>query len=292
MHRSAGRENKQELIVMENKAFFEVDASRCVRCGRCAEDCFFGALKKCDDGLPVMAQPAKCMHCQHCFAICPAQAIRFEGKSPDVAPALGALPLPSGEQMANLIRARRSIRRYAERDVDRNVLENILSTLANAPTGCNARELTFTCISTRRAMDDFRSRFIRVLENHRAGTKLLPRWLAVPAIQLRSGKQDVFFRGAPGMLVVSADKKAPGVVTPQEDVVVACAQFDLLAQAHGLGTCWCGFLRLAQKVVPELLPELFGFSADTPFYAVLFGHRDVAYSRSVIRDDAARIDWH
>jgi nitroreductase len=137
----------------------------------------------------------------------------------------------------------------------------------------------------------FKADFIRAIEEHRDGDKLLPRWLAAPAIQLRNGKGDVFFRNAAGMLIVSCDERRPGVTTPHEDVVIACSQFELLAQSLGLGTCWCGFLSLVQREVPELLEKTLGIRRTTPFYAMLFGIPAVRYQRTVQRDDEAEIEW-
>jgi nitroreductase len=218
-------------------------------------------------------------------------AIEFKGNDPDKSPPVKGLPLPSGEEMENFIRSRRSMRRYLDRDVDRTLLERILKALANSPTGCNARSLKFTCFPDRKSMDALRKKFISVIEKHRNGTKLLPRWLAVPAIQLRRGVSDVFFRGATGLLIVSSDKNAPGVTTPNEDVVIACSHFDMLAQANGLGTCWFGFFKHIQEEVPEILPELVGIDETTPFYAILFGYPGTAYKRCVRRDDEAEIEW-
>jgi ferredoxin len=271
---------------------FRVDASRCVKCAMCVKDCFFGALRQGDDGLPVMAEPEKCMRCQHCLAVCPKAAVSLGGRNPDDSLPAEGLELPSAAAAENYLRSRRSVRRYQDRDVDGAMIRRLLKVLGNSPTGCNARALKFTCLSTRKAMDDFRDRFINVIESHRDGTKLLPRWLALPAIQMRKGKSDIFFRGAPAMLIVSADEKAPALTTPNEDVAIACSNFELLAASHGLGTCWCGFLKLVQREVPELLSEIFGFSATTPFYAILFGHPAIRYSRTVQRDDEARIDWY
>ena len=183
------------------------------------------------------------------------------------------------------------MRHFADEDVDRATLSRILSALGNAPTGCNARALTFTCFPTRASMDGFRRDFISVIERHRNGAKLLPRWLAVPAIRLRNGEDDMFFREASGMLVVSSDETAPGVATPLEDVTIACAQFEMLANAAGIATCWCGFLKMVQQEIPELLEQTIGLRRTAPFYAMLFGRPAVRYARGVQRDSYARIDF-
>ena len=270
-------------------SLFRVDSSACVGCGACARDCAFGALKAGADGRPVMTHPERCMRCQHCFAVCPTGAVSFDGRDPQKALPVRGLALPTAESVENWLHVRRSMRKFRDADVDRAVLDRILTALGSVPTGCNARSLTFTCYPDRASMARFRESFISCIERHRDGSKLLPRWLAVPAIKLRNGGEDVFFRGASGMLIVSSDETAPGVTTPHEDVVLTLANFELLAQAHGLGTCWCGFLKLVQQEVPELLEATSGIRRTTPFYAMLFGLPAVQYARGVLRDEYARI---
>ncbi len=268
---------------------FEVDGAKCVKCGACVRDCAFRALRQRADGAPEMAWPDRCMRCQHCLAVCPTGAVAFDGrKAEDSVPTKG-LELPSADAVANWLRTRRSVRRFSSADVDRSRLDAILRVLGNTPTDCNARSLTFTCMPDRESMDRFRAGFIKAIERHRDGNRLLPRWLAVPAIKLRNGGEDMFFRSAPGMLIVSSDETAPGVTTPSEDVTIACSNFELLANANGISTCWCGFLNLVQKEVPELLEATVGLRRTTPFYAMLFGVGAVSYPRGVQRDAYARI---
>ncbi len=269
---------------------FKVDGAKCVKCGLCVQDCAFRALRMESDG-PRMAFPDKCMKCQHCLAVCPAGAVAFDGRRPEDCIPVRDAPVPGLDEAEGWLRTRRSMRRFAPQDADRATLERILSALGNSPTGCNARSLTFTCLPSRESMDRFRRDFISAIERHRDGPKLLPRWLAIPALRLRKGEEDVFFRGATGMLVVSSDDKAPGVTTPREDVTIACAHFELLANAAGIATCWCGFLRMVQQEVPELLEETLGLRRDAPFYAMLFGLPAVKYARGVKRDSYARVEF-
>ena len=60
-------------------------------------------------------------------------------------------------------------------------------------------------------------------------------------------KADIIFRGAPHALIVSAPPDAP---CPAEDVVLALATFDLLAQSARLGTVWWGLLKMVLEVLP------------------------------------------
>jgi ferredoxin len=268
---------------------FKVDSSACVKCGACVRDCAFKVLSVDDNSLPAMPHPEKCMRCQHCFAICPTGAITFDGVKSSDAMEVKGLSLPSAEQVSNWIKSRRSIRKFQPDDVDPAVLDKVLKLLANSPTGCNARSLTFTCYPNRAAVDEFRSAFLKAVEEHRDGAKLLPRWLAIPAIKLRKGGDDIFFRGASGILIVSSDETASGVTTPMEDVTIACSNFELIANANGIGTCWCGFLKLVQNEIPELLEKAAGIRRTTPFYAILFGRSAVKYARCAERGAYASI---
>ena len=268
---------------------FDLDRAKCLKCGACVRDCAFRALRADADGYPSMAYPDRCMRCQHCLAVCPSAAIAFDGKRPDDSVPAGGLELPSAASVENWLRTRRSMRSFAKEDVDRATLDRVLRALGNSPTGCNARALTFNCLPDRASMDRFRQLFIKAIERHRDGQKLLPRWLAVPAIKLRNGGEDMFFRNAPGMLIVTSDETDKAVATPREDVTIACANFELLANANGIATCWCGFLNLVQKEVPELLEATVGIRRTTPFYAMLFGRTAVRYRRGVQRDGYAKV---
>ncbi len=274
-----------------NIELFKVDGEKCLRCGLCVNDCAFKALSAGKDGFPLMSHAEKCMRCQHCFAICPAGAITFDGISPKDTPAVGELDLPNDVQIENWMKTRRSVRNFRDEDVDGAVLDKVLKILANTPTGCNAHALTFTCLPDRASLKKFKAAFLSAIEEHREGTKLLPRWLAIPAIRLRNGREDVFFRDAAGLLIVSCDETAPSVTTPLEDVAVACSNFELIANANGISTCWCGFLKLVQNEVPELLEKTLGIRRSTPFYAILFGKGTIRYARAVERSAYAKIEY-
>ena len=182
----------ENQIVLKSFADFNVDDSQCLRCGTGVRDCAFKVLSLDKSGLPIILHPEKCMRCQHCFAICPVGAITFDGVKPSETVEIKNLELPNSTHIANWMRSRRSIRKFANEDVDPEVLDKVLKLLGNTPTGCNARALTFTCYPNRASMNEFRALFLKAIEEHRDGEKLLPRWLAVPAIKLRNGAEDMF----------------------------------------------------------------------------------------------------
>lgn len=100
---------------MEQKTQFQVDRSKCVKCGRCVNTCSGMVLSLGHDGFPEMKEFDRygwrgCWRCQHCLAVCPYGAISILGKKAEDS----LLPPPDemGDYMERLVVNRRSCRRY------------------------------------------------------------------------------------------------------------------------------------------------------------------------------------
>jgi len=61
-----------ELISTSEKA--EIDSEKCIGCGRCFENCSFGAIEKIDSKFIV--NPLLCEGCGVCKIVCPAEAMK------------------------------------------------------------------------------------------------------------------------------------------------------------------------------------------------------------------------
>jgi nitroreductase/NAD-dependent dihydropyrimidine dehydrogenase PreA subunit len=268
---------------------FAVNPDRCDRCGRCVEDCPASIIHLEDGALPAIAPTDEdgCLHCQHCLAVCPPGAISILGRSPDRSLPLSPAALPSLEQMDLLVRGRRSVRRYRDLDVDGGLLDRLLRALANAPTGANRQELTFRVAGDRQVLRDLRERVYHAsIDAVDAGRLPSDSGVAQFARTFYGSGRDIVFRGAPHLLIASAPPDAP---CGHEDVALALAYFELMAHSAGLGTVWCGLLRMALEALPQLKP-LFGLPAEHYYYAMLFGVPDVLYARTVQRDDGAAVE--
>jgi nitroreductase len=159
----------------------------------------------------------------------------------------------------------------------------LLADLAHAPTGCNDCDLVFTVVDDRREIERLLEQIVLLVEN--AMTSDTPEFIRFCVESYRHDKTDIFFRGAPHLLVVSHGTKAH---SGQEDSVLALAYFELLAQTAGVGTTWCGVLKMIADTVPGVR-ELFGLEPNAYFYAMMFGLPDVQYARTVQRDNVAVI---
>ncbi len=263
---------------------FTVDENACIRCGLCVQDCVLRALRM--DDLPVMPDESRCIGCQHCLSICPTGAVSVLGRDPAASEAIA--PLPAPEQVRALIRQRRSVRTFQEREVSPELLRELLDTAICAPTGANRRTVEFTVVETRAKMDALREVTYERLEQALALYDIEDaRRLAYMNLAVKLWKQergDVLFRTAPHLLVATC---APGAVTPREDCLIALTTFELYAAAHGVGTVWDGLATwLLEDIVPSLR-EVVGIPADhTLGYCMAFGMSAVEYARQVQRAPA------
>jgi len=135
-----------------------VDPQRCSACGRCAEICPSGTLKRVDGAVRTGAADfLGCIACGHCLLTCPRDAIRVVGRRlssadfrplPDESPATAA-------QLDALLLSRRSVRRFLPQEVERTKVEQILEMVATAPMGIPPSEVGVVVISGREKMRKF-----------------------------------------------------------------------------------------------------------------------------------------
>ncbi len=262
---------------------FNVDFEKCTGCASCVKDCVMRILEIKDAKAHIRAgKEAFCIGCQHCLAICPEGAVTLGGVKPEDCKPSADLDLPSGDQLSDLLISRRSIRQYLPENVDKALIKKLLDLAANIPTGCNSMDLTFYVVDDKDKLSGLRHKIMQTMQAHEK--PLSPMLAGAVQVYEKNPANDELFRGAPHILIVAGKKNAP---TPQTDCDAAIAYFDLLAQAHGLGTTWCGYLVMVTAEVPEVY-DLLGLERGTPYYAMLFGKPAVEYSRTVNRSSAAR----
>lgn len=260
---------------------FAIDESRCIQCGECAADCPVRIIDV-SQGLPRIGEQRQglCIRCQHCLAVCPTAALSILGVNPDESAEI--LP-PSPDGLENLIKSRRSVRRYRPEAVERAVLDRLMEAVAYAPTGKNERKVRFTLVDDPEVMARIR---VLTMEGIRRAVDEdgLPDGMEFFAKFLTAWDQgrDIIFREAPHMLIASSPREA---TSGEADPFIALSYFELMAASLGLGTVWCGYARWAlQSVVPELGRRLGVPSDHRSMYVVMFGYPAVRYARAVQRE--------
>lgn len=275
-----------------------VDETRCTSCGTCVEACRFEVLKLRKRG----ARPCgigRCLVCGACVAVCPTGAIEHP-----LMPAEGIVELPEEApvgyaELMDLLRRRRSIRRYTDQPVAEEDLRALVEAAILAPSAHNAQPWQFTFIvdaerlaAVRAAVAEFYRRGLAALEDE-AGRATLSEALRgalgvlAPALQLlvraHDRGDDRLLWGAPALGIIHAPADAPAA---EASCTYAAANMQLAATARGLGTCLIGFLTIPLTFGDEATRAATGLPAGHHAYAAMaIGHPKLRYRRSVVRQE-------
>lgn len=249
-----------------------IDKEKCVKCGMCINDCVSQCLEFDDEGFPKMKMGNHCLACQHCLSICPKGALTFNDKNPEDSEKVGS------KDILSLIKSRRSIRQYKDEELTEDELQKIKDMLPYIPTGCNSHKLHFSIVEKKEVMrtlkEKVNKRFIKLLNNKVLAP--LVKHFEVYKNCFEKG-EDIIFRNAPHMIVVSSPISAP--CAPQ-DPIIALSYIELYANSLGFGTCWCGYGEICMKIFPELCELLEIPRGYTPVYTMLLGKPAVKYART------------
>ena len=262
---------------------FHIDSDLCISCGECATECPAGIIAMA--GLPVMTNEAGCYRCTHCYAVCPTGALSILGCKAKKEGGPADLPTPG--QVGNLIRMRRSVRRYVDENIPSERIDELLATACYAPTGVNNQSVLFTVVRDKGEMNrlrrDMLGRLAALKEMDRLPDGISGRYLGHAVNAWHTDGQDTILRGAPHMLLTSAPKDSP---CPAQDTLIAMTTFELLANSYGIGTLWVGMFMHALAACPQL-GERLRIPADHMIgYAMLFGKPAVEFHRVAPRGPA------
>lgn len=264
---------------------FTVDRNKCTSCMLCVGDCLARIIEPDKDKIPFVAaeNEAKCIGCQHCLAICPTGAVSVLGKKPQNS--ISAAKMTDYSGLDALIRNRRSVRKFSDKDIDKEKLDKILKAAANAPTGKNSRKVLITVTETREQTEKLKDMFIaRIEEMAENGTLPEKYKMFNDKIALYKKGKDVIFRGTPHIMIASCPKS---VSTGTADGLIALSYAELAAYTLGVGVTWAGNLMFMYDFCPELFEKL-GIPKDHKVsYAFYFGEAAVKYPRGVQRDEIA-----
>ena len=257
----------------------KIDKEKCIKCGACIKDCITYSLIKDEEGFAKVATDGdtRCISCQHCFAICPVGAISFNENNPENA---SSINLANPDDILGLIKSRRSIRQFKETEITTENFDKLKAMLPYIPTGCNYNGLHFSIIESKPAMDKIRdyvnAKLLKLVSN-KFTSKYAGKFKKYKTA-FENG-EDIIFRNAPHMIVVSSHIHAP---CANVDPIIALSYIELYAQSLGLGTCWCGFAQACFKLLPKLSNMVKIPDGYKPVYVMLLGEPAVKYHRTTL----------
>lgn len=282
---------------MEQKTRFTVDQSKCIKCGRCVNTCSGMVISFGTDGYPHMKEFERfgwrgCWRCQHCLAVCPEGAISIFGKRPE-----DSMPLPPAEMgsyMEQLVTSRRSCRRFLDKNVDPMIITRILSAMAAAPTGGNAQSVEYTVIDDKDRVQTIREVAYAVMEAKARQHIYTHSFSEFYYSKMKESektvrKGDLLFCGAPHLFIAHERCVGKWAEDSKANCGIATAYFELLCNAHGLGTT---IMSYSAEVLNELAAqarEMLNIPKDHYTGMIVgFGYPEIPYARGVQKDRSAK----
>jgi nitroreductase/NAD-dependent dihydropyrimidine dehydrogenase PreA subunit len=271
-------------------ALFVVDAERCCGDGVCVAECPTRVIVfNPGDATPRVPAEAEegCRHCGHCVAVCPSAAITCDGIRPEQLLPVQTDLLPGPEQVAHLLKARRSIRTFTPRRVARHTISALLDIARYAPSASNRQPVTWLVVDDPaevRRLAGLSIDWMRATVDSQppAAQRNLRRF-----IDGWDAGIDMVCRGAPHLLIACAPADYAWSAV---DCAIALTYLELALPSFGLGGCWGGILTNAARQWPPVQETLRVPSGLGVFGAMLIGYPRYRYGRLPERNPA-RIVW-
>lgn len=262
---------------------FNIDNEKCDRDGICAIECPAHIIEMTKEGpVPVADAEELCIQCGHCVAICPKGAFSLATLSPDLCMPIEKNLKLTTDQAEHFLRSRRSIRRYKEKEVPKDLFEKALEIACCAPTGSNKQPVQWLVVNKRKDVAKIGALVIDwmryVAKTHTEIAQVLN--MEALITQWDEGI-DRICRDAPQLVFAYAsDEFGSGAA----DCHTAMAYLELALPGLGLGSCWAGYVNYAVGQWPDLKKELNLPMKHTCHGALMVGYPKYKYFRAPKRN--------
>jgi nitroreductase/NAD-dependent dihydropyrimidine dehydrogenase PreA subunit len=284
-----------------------IDRERCKACGICGHTCPRHILVTIEsDGVKTTVVSEErvdlCMECGHCEAVCPNSAIHlesFDGK--EFAP-VKDLEMDD-DSLLTLMKQRRSIRRYKDKPVPRELLERIIEAAGAAPTGTGQSTTGVIVIDNPETLSAFsellyelyeglekalKNPMARFIIKRRVGKQTLNTLqnFVMPGMHwyirwYREGQSNEILRDCPALMLFHSLVQEP---MASENCLIAAFHSIFMAHVLGIGTCFNDLIPPACNRSPEIR-DFLELPGDREIYSSLtLGYPKYKFKRSIPRD--------
>ena len=273
----------------------QIDATRCVRCGKCAWVCPSEILRQEEKGGEIRVQHSEeCIACGHCVAVCAKDAIQHSAFPDGTTHPIDYAQLPTADQLFALMQARRSNRALTSRPVPHEALERIVEAATLAPTATNARLLSFTVVTDPeqlRTVADFTIQVFDKLANLLLNPvvkclvkpfqpelyeKYAPMFASLKEAYAKG--EDPILRKATALLIIHSPKSNR---FGAEEANLAYQNASLMAESMGVSQIYMGFVLTAIRQAKKgAFSRLLGIEGEV-FALMGLGMPAIRYPRSV-----------
>lgn len=267
--------------LMAAKLFIQADEGLCIGCGSCVRACPGGLITKGLPPTPIENGWDLCIDCGHCVAICPTGAMRQRTMGPEDCEPLDIQLVPKWDRVRQFLIARRSIRGYIRRPVEKEKVLQVLEVARYAPNGANRQVIRWVVINDLAAVQRIAGMTIDWMKAVKGANPALYQEAKLEIfVEAWDEGKDRISRGAPCVVVASAPKEER-TAAPAAMIAIACAQ--LAAAGLGLGSTFVGAINTAAQSYPPLV-ELLGLAPGyVPYGTFLIGYPAEQYHRVPVR---------
>jgi len=295
------------ITAIENSKI-KIDVENCTKCKECVKDCVANLFYFDQDSLCLVDSfDEVCIECGHCEAVCPVNVIKLKFHTEkELESSSKGEGIPTYNSFLNLVFNRRSIRRFKEKAIPKDLIENLLKVGKYSPTGSNSENVYYTVVQDKAIVAAISKhitskmvKFVNALEHPKA-REFLKKSMSVEEInlavenlpktkrQLEMIKQGVDFWCWNGeLIVIHGDETIGGMPS---NSALAAAHIMLAAETIGLGTCSLGYLTYfinGSQTIKELIKIP---TNHTVGYSLTMGYPDVKYKRIPARKPL-RVQW-
>lgn len=243
-----------------------------------------------------------CMECGHCVAVCPVDAIHVESLNQEEFAPVQQIDI-DGDQFLSFLKQRRSVRRYKDKAVPRESINQIVNAVHSAPTGTGKRTTGVIIIDNQKTLNtisglayemyeelekNLKNPIARFVIKKKKGKRTLHTLLdfVMPGMRwyirwFREGRSNEILRDCPALMLFHSPIYEP---VGKENCTIAAFHAILMAQIIGIGTCFNDLIPPACNRVPEIR-QLLGLPADREVYAsITMGYPKYKFKRIVPRE--------
>lgn len=136
----------------------------------------------------------------------------------------------------DIIKSRRSIRKYTDRPLDKNTLDKLIEAAQWAPTGMNEQPWGFIAVEDKTLIKELSDRSIPYIKELVEQDRKFERYKR----RLNVKNFSIFYH-APCVIIILGKKSA---FSPENDCAMAAQNMMLAAWSMGIGSCWIGMMRV------------------------------------------------
>ncbi len=268
-----------------------INQDLCNACGICTDVCprhIPETVVQHDEKMIKISQERLdlCMQCGHCSAVCPSCAIQVEGLNDEKFVSVKELDIDDN-QLLLLMKQRRSVRRYKDKPVPREMINRIIVAVHSAPTGTGRSTTGVIVIDNPQTLaavsklayelyegleKNLKNPLARFFIKHKVGEKKVRTLqdFVMPGMRwyirwYREGKSNEILRDCPALILFHSPTYEP---VGGENCLIAAFHAIMMAQVIKIGTCFNDLIPPACNRVPKIR-NLLGLPDDREVYACI-----------------------